>query len=162
MPSKFLTKRIVLAIHRDQIETFGGKLGIRDEAALESALAQPQATFGKKLLHSSITDQAGAYLFHLVQDHPFVDGNKRIGLAAMDTFLRLNGYELKLNDERLYELVMAVASGELSKDALSTSLRSCVRRRSSGAALRTTEALTPEERSARRRLRPDRIGRRAE
>lgn len=126
MPSKFLTKRLVLAIHRDQIESFGGTLGVRSEAALDAALAQPQATFGRKLLHPSIEEQAAAYLFHLVQDHPFVDGNKRVGLAATDTFLRLNGYRLDLSDKRLYELIMRVASGKLDKDALIEALRESI------------------------------------
>lgn len=118
MPSRFLTQRVALAIHRDQIESFGGTLGLRSEAALDAALAQPQATFGRKLLHPSIEEQAAAYLFHLVQDHPFVDGNKRVGLAAMDTFLRLNGYRLNLSDKRLFTLVMRVSSGRLEKDGL--------------------------------------------
>lgn len=126
MPSRFLTKRLVLAIHRDQIESFGGTLGIRSETALDAALAQPEATFGGKLLHSSIEEQAAAYLFHLVQDHPFVDGNNQVGLAAIDTFLRLNGYRLSLSDKRLFSLVMRVASGKLEKEALIEMIRGSI------------------------------------
>lgn len=122
MPTKFLTKRLVLAIHRDQIDSFGGKLGIRSEEALDSALAQPKATFGGKLLHPSIAEQAAAYLFHLVQGHLFIDGNKRAGLAAMDTFLRVNGRTLELSDEDLFALVMSVAAGVIKKEDLIESI----------------------------------------
>lgn len=122
MPTKFLTKRLVLAIHRDQIDSFGGKLGIRSEEALDSALAQPKATFGGKLLHPSIAEQAAAYLFHLVQGHLFIDGNKRAGLAAMDTFLRANGRTLELSDEDLFALVMSVAAGVIKKEDLIESI----------------------------------------
>jgi death-on-curing protein len=112
LPNKFLSKRFVLATHRDLIDSFGGAHGLRDEAALESALAQPEATFGEELLHPGVVEQAAAYLFHLCMAHAFIDGNKRIAFAAMDTFLRLNGYRLVLSDEEAYELTMAVARGE--------------------------------------------------
>lgn len=85
---------------------------------LDSALEQPQATFGRQLLHKTVPEQATAYLFHLAQNHPFVDGNKRVAFAAADTFLRLNGYRLQLSNREAYRLVMKVASGELKKDAL--------------------------------------------
>lgn len=110
---------MVLAIHRDQISTFGGTSGIRDEKALDSALAQPVATFQGDMLHRTIAEQAGAYLFHLVQNHPFLDGNKRVGFAAMDTFLRLNSYRLDMEDDEAYQMVMAVAAGDLAKVELS-------------------------------------------
>ena len=66
---------LVLAIHDDQIASFGGTSGLRDEGLLQSALAQPQATFGGQLLHPSIAEQAAAYLYHLAMNHPFLDGN---------------------------------------------------------------------------------------
>jgi death on curing protein len=123
LPPKFLSKRLVLAIHRDQIETFGGRVGIRSEALLDSALEQPRATFGGELLHKTILEQAAAYLFHLSSNHPFVDGNKRTAFAAMDVFLRINGYRLELSDAETYELVMDVSSGAMKKEALTKAIR---------------------------------------
>jgi death on curing protein len=122
LPSRFLSKRLVLAIHRDLIESFGGAVGLRDEKSLESALAQPQATFRRKLLHPTVADQAAAYLFHLCQAHPFLDGNKRVAFAAMDVFVRLNGYRLTLSDEQAYELSMAVARGEIGKEEIAAAI----------------------------------------
>jgi death on curing protein len=81
---KFLALELVLELHRDQIESFGGSPGIRDQGLLESALAQPEATFGGEYLHSTIPDQAAAYLYHLALNHPFIDGNKRTAFAVMD------------------------------------------------------------------------------
>lgn len=85
---------------------------------LDSALEQPRATLGRQLLHKTVPEQAAAYLFHLAQNHPFVDGSKRVAFATADTFLRLNGHRLRLSDRDAYRLVMKVASGELSKDGL--------------------------------------------
>ncbi|MFA5890086.1 MAG: type II toxin-antitoxin system death-on-curing family toxin [Actinomycetota bacterium] len=123
MPSEFLTTRFVLAIHRDLIDTFGGSPGVRDEGLLESALAQPQATAGGRLLHRTVFDQAAAYLFHVCANHPFIDGNKRAGFAAMDTFLRRNGYRLVLGDEDAYRLALGVAEGTIGKREVSSRLR---------------------------------------
>lgn len=118
-----MSKRLVLAIHRDQIETYGGRHGIRSEDLLDSALEQPQATFGAELLHKTVFEQAAAYLFHLTNNHAFVDGNKRTAFAAADVFLRINGYRLELSDSDTYELVMNVSSGTMGKDALSKVIR---------------------------------------
>jgi death-on-curing protein len=123
LPSRFLSKRLVLAIHRDLIERFGGEGGLRDEGLLDSALAQPEATFGRELLHPTVHDQAAAYLFHLCADHPFLDGNKRVAFAAMDTFLRLNGHRLTLTDDEAYELAMGVAEGKTEKNEIAAVLR---------------------------------------
>jgi death-on-curing protein len=87
---------MVLSIHARQIERFGGTPGVRDEGLLESALAQPQATFGGQFLHPTISEQAAAYLYHIAMNHPFIDGNKRTAFAVTDTFLRLNGCALNL------------------------------------------------------------------
>lgn len=81
----FINSELVLKIHERQISKFGGSLGIRDQNLLESALAQPKATFGGQLLHSTIYEQAAAYLFHLTMNYPFIDGNKRTAFAVMDT-----------------------------------------------------------------------------
>jgi death on curing protein len=115
---KFLSIDQVITIHEDQVISFGGKSGIRDEGLLDSALAQPQATFGGELLHPTIYEQAGAYLYHLVMNHPFVDGNKRTAFAVMDTFIILNGYSLDFSGEQAYNLVIRVVQGEISKDDL--------------------------------------------
>ena len=122
MPSRFLSERLVLALHRDLIDSFGGVHGVRDEAALGSALAQPGATFRRRLLHPTLVEQAAAYLFHLCQAHPFVDGNKRVAFASMDTFLRLNHHRLTLTDDDAYELTMSVARGEFGKDEVARSI----------------------------------------
>ena len=105
------------------IEVFGGSSGVRDDGLLESALAQPQATFGGQLLHPTIHEQAAAYLYHLSKNHPFIDGNKRTACAAMETFLELNGYQLNLSDEEEYNLVIQVAQGSMTKEDLCTYLQ---------------------------------------
>lgn len=89
-------------------------------------MEQPRATFGGKYLHGTVVEQAAAYLFHLAQNHPFIDGNKRVAFAAADTFLRLNGYRLKLSDRAAYRLVMSVASSEMNKDELTAQLEANV------------------------------------
>jgi death on curing protein len=105
----------VLLLHADQIATFGGTAGVRDQGLLDSALAQPQATFGGELLHPTLADQAAAYLYHLSRNHPFIDGNKRTAFAVMDAFIEVNGYQLMLTDDEAYELTMQVAQGQMSK-----------------------------------------------
>jgi death on curing protein len=119
---EFLSLAVVLRIHDRQIQKFGGTSGIRDLGLLESALAQPQATFSEQLLHATIWEQAAAYLFHLAMNHPFLDGNKRTAFAVMDTFLRLNGVVLTLSQSQKYELVVRVVEGVLGKEDLARQL----------------------------------------
>ena len=127
MPTpNFVSKSMVLSIHARQIERFGGTPSVRDEGLLESALAQPQATFGGQFLHPTISEQAAAYLYHIAMNHPFIDGNKRTAFAVTDTFLRLNGCTLNLTDERAYDLVMRVARGTMTKEELTTEFESCI------------------------------------
>ena len=127
MPTpNFVSKSMVLRIHARQIERFGGTPGVRDEGLLESALAQPQATFGGQFLHPTISEQAAAYLYHIAMNHPFIDGNKRTAFAVTDTFLRLNGCALNLTDDRAYDLVMRVARGTMTKEELSREFESCI------------------------------------
>ena len=116
---RFLSISQVLDIHQDEINSFGGTSGVRDEGLLDSALAQPQATFGGELLHPTIGEQAAAYLYHLAMNHPFIDGNKRTAFAVMDTFITLNGYSLNLSQEQAYNLVIRVVQKEISKEELS-------------------------------------------
>lgn len=118
MEPLFLTLDEMIEIHRQQIEVYGGAEGIRDPGGLESATAMPMATFGGKYLHRTIPAIAAAYLFHLCQNHPFVDGNKRTGCNAAVTFLPMNDWEPDFSEDALVELVLSVASGNLSKSAL--------------------------------------------
>jgi death-on-curing protein len=118
MPPTFLTLQEVLEIHRDQIARYGGSPGIRDLGLLQSALAQPAATLGGQFLHADLIEMAAAYLFHIVQNHPFVDGNKRVGTVAAIVFLAMNDVELDVPGNELQSLVLHVASGEANKAAI--------------------------------------------
>jgi death on curing protein len=118
----FLTKDEVLAIHASRIARYGGTVGIRDNGLLDSALAAPRATFGGEYLHGTVHEMAAAYLFHIVQNHPFVDGNKRAGLAAALAFLALNDTWVSAPPDELVELVLGVARGEVSKSEVAVFL----------------------------------------
>jgi death-on-curing protein len=118
MEPLFLTVDDILEIHAEQIELYGGMQGVRDVAGLESALHTPAATFGGDFLHPTIPAMAAAYLFHLCQNHPFLDGNKRAGANAAITFLLMNDWDLEFSDDELADVVLAVASGVKSKQAL--------------------------------------------
>jgi death-on-curing protein len=115
---KFVPLTSVLRIHQAQIDQFGGSHGIRAQELLESALAQPQVTFGGEYLHSTIAAQAAAYLFHLCMNHPFIDGNKRTALATAIAFLKVNGYQLQLSQDQAYDLVIKIAEHKIDKDRL--------------------------------------------
>ena len=118
MMIRFLSEAIILAIHDDQIRLYGGKYGVRDASALDSALHMPQAQFSGQFLHSTIFHMAAAYGFHLSQNHPFLDGNKRTAGMAMFTFLQLNDLEPMATEIDYYQAMMAVASGSMSKEQL--------------------------------------------
>jgi death-on-curing protein len=122
MTPDFLTLEDVLEIHAQQLARFGGGEGVRELGLLESALAQPEATFGGEFVHQDLWEMAAAYLFHVVSNHPFVDGNKRVGLLAALVFLELNGVSLTRGSEELYELTMAVA-GQRTKAEVTATLR---------------------------------------
>jgi death-on-curing protein len=111
----FLTLDEVLESHAEQVATYGGGDGIRDVGLLESAIAQPQAMFGGQFLHADIFKMAAAYLFHLVKNHPFIDGNKRVGLEVSLLFLEKNGYSVETTDEALVELVLQTAQSQIEK-----------------------------------------------
>jgi death-on-curing protein len=115
MEPVFLSLDEVLEIHEQQIDQYGGSHGLRDAAGLESGIATPQATFGGEFLHASIPAMAAAYLFHLCQNHPFIDGNKRVGANAAITFLLMNNWEPIFDEKELVALVLSVASGGLNK-----------------------------------------------
>jgi death-on-curing protein len=119
----FLTLAEVLEIHRDQINRYGGDPGIRDLDLLQSALAVPAAGFGGRFLHSDIYEMAAAYLFHIIQNHPFVDGNKRTGAVAALVFLALNDVVIDLEEDVFERVVWAVAKGEADKAAVTEFFR---------------------------------------
>lgn len=127
-PTLFLTLDEVIEIHREMIERYGGSPGIRDMDLLQSAVAMPQASFGGQFLHDDLFEMAAAYLFHIVQNHPFVDGNKRVGAIAAFTFLKLNGLTLTSPETEFEEHVLAVAQGKLGKAAVAEFLRRHARR----------------------------------
>jgi death-on-curing protein len=124
----FLSLDEVIEIHQQQVELYGGCAGVRDAAGLESALATPQATFGGEFLHPSVPAMAAAYLFHICQNHPFLDGNKRTAANAAITFLLMNEWEPLYDWEELVELVLSVASGVCRKDKLTASFEERCRR----------------------------------
>ena len=119
----FLSLEEVIAIQRDQIERYGGSFDVRDWHLLNSAIAMPAAMFSGRFLNSDICEMAAAYLFHLVQNHPFVDGNKRVGAVAADVFLSLNGLKLTADQPAYYDMVLSVACGETSKSAVAEFFR---------------------------------------
>jgi len=128
MKPRFLEFDEVLRIHRDQIERYGGTAGIRDSALLRSALAMPKAGTAGEYLHTDQIEMAAAYLFHIVKNHPFVDGNKRVGAVAALVFLDLNGIDVHISDEDLFDIIMSVAKGETSKSGVAEFLRDRLRR----------------------------------
>jgi death-on-curing protein len=123
MDPLFLGFDEVLEIQRDQVSRYGGSVGLRDEGLLLSALAMPQASFGGAYLHAGLFEMAAAYLFHIVMDHPFIDGNKRTGAVAARVFLRLNGWDVPIDPDALYDLVIGVAEGRVAKAEITTTLR---------------------------------------
>jgi death-on-curing protein len=123
MSTVFLTLDEVLRVHAHQIATYGGSPGIRDVGLLESALAMPETTAFGEDLHPTLHEKAAAYLFHLTKNHPFVDGNKRVGLAVCLTFLALNGLWVQATEDELVSLVLETISGKRSKADIAVFLR---------------------------------------
>ncbi len=126
---KFLRKATILTFHQDQLERYGGKEGIRDEKLLESAMAQPEASFEGEYVHQDLFHMAAAYGFHICQNHPFYDGNKRTALIAMYTFLYVNGYQIVADKKSLFAVMMDLANGKVSKDELRDYLKKNSKRR---------------------------------
>jgi death on curing protein len=111
----FLDIERIFRVHRSLIERYGGTEGVRDVGLLHSALAMPQASFGGEYLHTNLFEMAAAYLFHLVKNHPFLDGNKRVGSAAAIIFLAMNDVAIEADEEGLVELTLSVATGQAGK-----------------------------------------------
>ena len=120
----FLTLDDILESHLNQIDTYGGSHGIRDIGLLESAIAQPEACFGGQYLHADIFEMAAAYLYHLVMNHPFVDGNKRVGLEAALIFLEINNENFNASDQELVDLVLKTTAGQVGKLEIAEFFRS--------------------------------------
>ena len=111
----FLDIERTLRTHCSLIEHYGGVEGVRNIGLLHSAIAMPQASFGGQFLYRDLFEMAAAYLFHIVQNHPFLDGNKRTGAAAAIIFLAMNGIEIEADEDGLVELTLAVAEGQAGK-----------------------------------------------
>lgn len=125
---RFLAISDVMLLHKRLLEETGGGAGLRDIAGLESALAQPQMTFGGEELYPDITEKASALMFSLVLNHPFVDGNKRVGYAAAELFLWLNGYELQVDIDTAEEVVLSLAAGNFERESLTAWIQQhCIR-----------------------------------
>lgn len=117
----FISRPVVETLHQMQIERFGGAYGLRDEGALESALARPvnREAYGC----DDVNELAAAYLFGLAKNHAFIDGNKRIAIVTAAVFLMENGYEINATDAELYAFVLAVAAGEIDEEGATRFLK---------------------------------------
>ncbi len=120
---EYLSVEQVVRLHDLQTERFGGASGLRDRGALEAAVARAQMTFGGEDLYPDLAAKAAALMHSLVQNHPFVDGNKRVGAHAMLLFLVANGHEPVCTPDELTEMVLAVARGEMSAEAITIWVR---------------------------------------
>ncbi len=114
----FLSLEEVIEIHNDQIQQYGGQSGIRDIELLKSAMAMPVAGVGGEYFHVDIYEMAAAYLFHIVRNHPFIDGNKRTGVVSALVFLILNGIELSADEDCLENMLISVAEGKTGKSEI--------------------------------------------
>ncbi|MGO9481166.1 MAG: type II toxin-antitoxin system death-on-curing family toxin [Candidatus Kryptoniota bacterium] len=123
MAVRFIPEELVLVMHADLLQRYGGQPGLRDRNLLESALAQPRATVSRKFAHKTIFEKAAAYGYHLCKNHPFIDGNKRVAFVLMDTFLQRNGWEIVAHEEDVYSIMVAVSSSRLSKPQLASWLK---------------------------------------
>jgi death-on-curing protein len=119
----FLRLHEIIEIHGDQITRYGGSHGIRDMSLLQSAVAAPMSSFGGQFLHADLFEMAAAYLYHLVKNHAFVDGNKRVGTVAALVFLELNGIEVDADETEFERLVLDVIENKSSKSHVAQFLR---------------------------------------
>jgi death-on-curing protein len=115
---EFLTLEEVLELHAELIDRYGGSAGVRDMGLLQSALASPQAGMGGVYFHAGLFEMAAAYLFHIVKNHPFVDGNKRTGAVAALQFLWLNGVTCTAPGARFETLILDVAESRVDKSVV--------------------------------------------
>lgn len=120
---KFLTSTQVISLHKDQIDQFGGSHGVKDEGLLLSALGQPESGFGDEYFHKDLYEMAAAYLFHLVKNHAFNDGNKRIAALTAAVFLQVNGLYVTADEAEFEKLVLDAAQSFVSKDEIAEFFR---------------------------------------
>lgn len=118
MEYRFLSIRHVLLIHKDQITRYGGSDGIRDKGLLESAIAQPCAYAFGQYLHEHFFLMVAAYMFHLAQNHPFVDGNKRVAFVSAIVFMQINGYKFIGDPDESEKFVLRVSQGKMTKEQI--------------------------------------------
>lgn len=123
MEIRFFSLTEIVYIHENQIDTYGGSKGIRDLNLLSSAIAMPESQFAGEYLHKDIFEMAAAYIYHIAQNHPFIDGNKRTALAAGLTFLDLHNIDINDPCEILYKMMIGVASGKVNKDKIAATLQ---------------------------------------
>jgi death on curing protein len=121
--TRFLSLAEVLDLYGRVLVAGGGSSAIRDLGALESALAQPRATFDDAELYPTLVEKAAALGFSLIRNHPFVDGNKRIGHAALEVFLVLNGHQLDASVDDAEDVILGVAAGTIGRDAFAEWIR---------------------------------------
>lgn len=119
----FLSVDDVLLLHTDTIDIDGGSHGVRDHGLLDAAVAMPRQLFGGEYLHEDISAMAAAYMFHIAQNHPFIDGNKRAAVMSALAFLNVNGNDELPNPKTLEHVTLQVAAGEMGKDALTKWIR---------------------------------------
>ena len=119
----YLSMAQLLRLHRMQVKAFGGPSGVQDRGRLEAAAARPQMTFDGEDLYPDLPAKAGALMHSIVMNHPFVDGNKRVGVMAAELFLAVNGHMLDVVDDEIVAITMDVAAGTVSAEALAIWLR---------------------------------------
>lgn len=124
MKTYFLSYEQILFIHKNQIQNYGGMYSIRDKNLLKSAIVQPKITFKGKYLHVNIFQMAAAYLFHIVNNHPFIDGNKRTGLVVALVFLEMNNVLVNESNEKMEKIVLKIAQEKMDKAKISIWLKS--------------------------------------
>jgi death-on-curing protein len=120
MTTKFLIIDQVIEIHDTFLQLYGGLAGIRDHGLLASAVEMPRVTMFGEDLHKTICDKAAAYLYHIVKNHPFNDGNKRSGAGSALMFLRINGIDPKYDNDAYVQMVVDVAEGKIDKPEIGT------------------------------------------
>ena len=128
MAPVFLDVQEVIELHRSMIERYGGAYGLRELVLLQSAIALAQGSFGGEYLEPDIHEMAAAYLFHIVQNHAFLDGNKRAGAAAAIVFLAMNDIQIDADEDGLVDLTLAVATGQAGKPQIAEFFRAHARR----------------------------------
>jgi death-on-curing protein len=123
MEIAFLTLEDVLALHDELIQRYGGNPGLRDAGLLEAALAMPQAGFGGQYFHEFPHEMGAAYLFHLIRNHAFIDGNKRVALACAILFFKINRVPYSITEEEAVKLTLSAANGQIDKGAVAEFFR---------------------------------------